>query len=356
MSKTSVKKLTYFLLILAVILLLIVVIIDGLKQSESISFTGYGMGSQISGTIYGTNDKALGEKVVSVIKEEEALNLSKYKETSEIYKLNSDGSLELSDSTAEIISNALEISKDSDGAFDITVGRLSSLWNFDNYTQSIPDENAINEALLSCDYSRITKNGNRFTLGGGQQIDLGAVGKGVACDDALEVLEAEGVDAAVLSVGGTILTYGENPEGDYWTVGIRSPEKDKTDVFMKLKIKGTAVVSTSGSYEKYFEKDGKLYHHILSTETGYPSENSLVSVTIIANSGLVADALSTACFVLGMEKSCALLEKYNADAVFVDSENNVYITENYFDKYEVNDGFRCYAYEECEEYTAFQAE
>ncbi|MBQ8208988.1 MAG: FAD:protein FMN transferase [Clostridia bacterium] len=352
MKKSSVKKLTFFAVLSAVVLLLAVVVYDGVKKDASLEFTGYVMGSQVTGTFYGNNDDGIADEIISVMKKEEDEYISKYKESSEIYSLNKNGSAQFSEHTAQLISKSLAIAKDSGGAFDITVGALSALWNFDNYTQSVPDEALIADALQTCDYEQIKINGDVFTLGDGQQLDLGAVGKGVACDDALKVLENSEVDSAVISVGGTVLTYGENPDTDFWTVGIRSPEKDDSSVFMKLKISGTAFVSTSGSYEKYFERDGRLYHHILSTKTGYPVENGLISVTIIADSGLVADALSTACFALGPDKSYSLLEKYNADAVFVCGDGRVYITENYSDKYEAADGYECYIYEESEEYTA----
>ena len=352
MKELNVKKLTFFAVFSAVVLLLAVVVYDGIKQDDALSFSGYAMGSRVTGTLYSDKDKSTADEIISVIQKEEEDYISKYKETSEIFRLNSTGYMKLSEHTADITEKALCIAADSGGAFDITVGNLSALWNFDNYTQSIPDEEAVRKALQTCDYSKVVHTDDSITLGDGQQIDLGAAGKGIACDDALAVLENSQVDSAIISVGGTVLTYGKNPDADFWTVGIRSPEKDDTSVFMKLKIEGTAFISTSGSYEKYFEKDGRIFHHILSTETGYPVENGLVSVTIVADSGLVADALSTACFALGIEKSYSLLEKYNADAVFVSADGKVYITRNYFDKYEVADGYECYVYEEeSEEYT-----
>lgn len=355
MKKISVKKLTFFAVSAAVVLLLTVVIYDAVKKDVALSFTGYVMGSQVTGTLYGENDNQLADEILSVMKKEEDTYISKYKETSEIYKLNKNGNAELSEHTAGIIGKCHDIAKDSNGAFDITVGALSALWNFDNYAQSVPDAQLIAKALQTCDYEQIALNANRITLGDGQQIEPGAVGKGIACDDALTVLENSNIEGAVVSVGGTVLTYGKNPDAEYWTVGIRSPEKDDTSVFLKLKIEGTAFISTSGSYEKYFEKDGRLYHHILSTETGYPVQNGLISVTVIADNGLTADALSTACFALGLDKSYSLLEKYNADAVFVDSNGRVYITENYSDRYEISEGYECYIYEgKTEEYTSVQ--
>ncbi len=351
MKKVLNKKIAAVIVVVAAAVLIAVVICDGVGEIKDVSFSGYVMGSQITGSIYGASDSSVGEAVVSVIEKEENEYISKYKETSEIYKLNESGSGVLSEHTVKIIEQSLKLAEKSDGAFDVTVGALSQLWNFDNYTQTVPQTTEIQNALFTCDYEQIIIDESKVTLAEGQKIDLGAVGKGIACDDALEVLKKNDVTGAVISVGGTVLTYGENPDAEHWTVGIRSPEKDDSAVFMKLKIEGTAFVSTSGSYEKYFEKDGKLYHHILSTETGYPVENGLISVTVIADSGLCADALSTACFALGIENSLPLLEEYNADAVFVDSENRVYVTGNYIDKYEISDGYE----DKYEEYSAVSA-
>ena len=127
------------------------------------------------------------------------------------------------------------------------------------------------------------------------------------------------------------MTYSSSDDEKGWTVGIRTPDAGDSSAFMKIHLADTRFVSTSGNYEKYFEYNGRIFHHILDTETGYPAENELKSVTIVARNGLVSDALSTACYVLGREKSGALLEKYDADAIFVDKNNNVYVTEGISD-------------------------
>lgn len=314
------KKITAVVLAVAVVILAVVVIID-LKKTDiqKTEATGFAMGSVISVTLYGTENDDIAQEIFDAIIEEETKYISRYKETSEIYKLNANGSMTLSDRTAEILEKAFDISEKTDGAFDITIGALSSLWNFDGDTQIVPDENSIKDALDTCGYEKITQNGNDFTLYEGQQLDLGAMGKGMGCDIALEILEKhDEVTGAVVSVGGTILTYGENPESDCWTVGIRTPEKDDTSVYMSVKVKGTAFISTSGNYEKCFEKDGVLYHHILSPETGYPVNNELKSVTVIAHSGLYADALSTACYVMGIENSNKIADAYSIETIFTD--------------------------------------
>lgn len=327
------KKLTAVIVVFAVVILGVIVGIDmKSNNTKSVSQTGFAMGSVVSVTVYGTDDGSVINEILDALSKEETDYLSRYKETSEIHRLNESGSLTLSEHTADIIREAVEISRKSDGAFDITVGALSSLWNFDSDTHIIPDENAINSTLANCGWEKIVIDGNRVTLPEGQQLDLGAMGKGIGCDIALGILKNHPeVTGAVVSVGGTVLTYGENPEGKEWSVGIRTPEKDDTSVFMTVKVEGTKFISTSGNYEKCFEKDGVLYHHILSPETGYPVSNSLKSVTVIADSGITADALSTACYVKGLSGSLYLLTQYGADAICIDNDYEVYATRQDYD-------------------------
>lgn len=325
------KKITAILIALTVIILGGLVIFDTMKKdTPQVEATGFAMGSVITVTLYGTDNEEIAQEIFDAISEEETKYISRYKETSEICKLNKNGSLTLSQHTAELINTAIRISQKSGGAFDITVGELSSLWNFDDNTNVIPDKNRIATALASCGYEKISSNGNEFTLYKGQQLDMGAMGKGIGCDISLQILKKHPeVTGAVISVGGTILTYGENPDSDKWTVGIRTPEKDDTSVFMTVEVEGTKFISTSGNYEKCFEQNGVLYHHILSPETGYPVNNELKSVTVIADSGLQADALSTACFVSGIKDSARIIDEFDIDIIFTDASDTVFATKNY---------------------------
>lgn len=349
------KKITAILISIAVLILGAIIILDAKKNNTpQVEATGFAMGSVISVTLYGTDDDSVAQEIFDAISEEETKYISRYKDTSEIYKLNELGTMTVSEHTADILKKAVEISDNSNGAFDITVGALSSLWNFDDDTHIIPDKSSINTALEACGYEKITFNGNEFTLSQGQQLDLGAMGKGIGCDIALEILKNHPeVSGAVVSVGGTILTYGENPESEVWIVGIRSPEKDNSSVFMTVKVEGTKFISTSGNYEKCFEESGVLYHHILSPRTGYPVTNELKSVTVIADSGLLADALSTACYVSGVKSSSKIIDEYSVDSIFIDNSDNVISTENYYEAIRIiNSDSVIYSYESSyEEYS-----
>ena len=210
----------------------------------------------------------------------------------------------------------------SGGAFDLTVGRLSSLWDFDDDIKKVPSEAEIKKELSTVDYEKIAINGANVAIGKGQTLDLGAVGKGAACDAAKAYLQKSGVKGAVVSVGGSILAFGKrNKIGDKWRIAVRHPREENAYIGVINLSEG--FVSTSGDYEKYFEKDGKRYHHILDANTGYPSDSGLSSVTVVCDSGTLSDALSTACFILGEEKSKELLDEYSAAAIFIDKDLNV---------------------------------
>lgn len=333
------------ILMIAAIAVAAAVLFDALGGAKTVEKSGVAMGSVVTATLYGTTDEAVAESVLQAVEEEDC-RISRYREDSEIYRLNETGSLTVSDHTAAVLEKLLGIAEVSGGAFDISIGTLSLLWNFDGEHENVPKTSAVRDALGLCGYEKIKHDENAYQLPKGLTLDLGAAGKGLACDDALTVLQNSGVEGAIVSVGGTILTYGKNGRSDDWTIGVRTPEKDDTSYFAKLTVRGTNFISTSGSYEKSFTKDGKLYHHILSPETGYPAESGLKSVTVISDCGLVSDALSTACFVLGLKNSKSLLAQYGAEAIFVDTENTVYVTDGIYDDFElVGDSYRVQRYE-----------
>ena len=161
-------------------------------------------------------------------------------------------------------------------------------------------------------------------------VDLGSVGKGAACDAAVRAYEEAGAKAAIIAVGGSVGVYGEKSSGKPWSVAVRDPNGDGSLGSVTL---AEGFVSTSGSYEKYFEQDGVLYHHLLDPETGYPAESGLVSVTVVAKSGVLSDALSTACFVLGREDGMKLLEEFDAEGIFINSDNNITVTDGLKDRF-----------------------
>lgn len=350
MEKTETKQKRIIItaaIITAIVTAVIFFVYDPFHKTDE--HIGYAMGSEVVAYFYGGSNEEIADTLFSEINVLDTDMLSAKSEKSEIYSLNKKGSQQFSDETLAYINSSLELCKDSQGALDITIGNLTSLWDFDSSSDIIPDSSLIETEKSFCGYEKIVFDGNTVTLSENQKLDMGALGKGIACDKAKDMLSANGTKRALISVGGTILTYSDGNDyywHDGWGIAVRTPETDDSSPLLRVHVADTKVFSTSGDYEKYFEKDGKRYHHILNPETGYPAETGLKSVTIIADSGLVADGLSTACFVLGMEKSQTLLEKYNAEAIFVDKDNNVYITDGIFgDCTLLNDAYTVKKYE-----------
>lgn len=299
------------------------------EGAEPYSKSDVAMGTVVSETIYSSGEDSTDE-VMDRLREVESQYLSWRVEDSDIARIN-DGSgtaVNISRETADYLGEALELAKNSQGAFDPTIGDITRLWDIAGENPHIPKEEEIQELLQKTGYEKIVLNDRNAVLESGVTIDLGAVGKGIGCDEAAKLLkENEQVSGAVIAVGGSIVTYGEKPDGSDWKVAISNPRGETGTYLGTLSLKGEHYISTSGDYQRYFQKDGVRYHHIMDPSTGYPADSGLISVTILCDNGLVSDGLSTACFVLGMERSQDLLKTYQAEAIFVDEEKNVYLSE-----------------------------
>lgn len=279
------------------------------------------MGTVINQKIYSDNS---GKHISHIIKIIDSLEdtISWREIESDVAVLNETGKV-TSGELADILSVCIKISEESDGAFDVTVGEISNLWSIGEEGERIPSEEEIKKAKDEAGYKSILIEGNEITLLSDCRVDLGAIGKGLACDYVSNYLNVcDDINGAVVSVGGSNLAYGSyNKAEDKWRVAVRNPRDDSS--FLGVISMSEGFVSTSGDYERYFEKDGVRYHHILDARTGYPSSSGLISVTVVCRSGLLSDALSTACFVLGEEKSLELLNKYEASAIFVREDMSV---------------------------------
>lgn len=338
---------------LAISLMMMCIFLVGCKSStkeasseslEFYSYTDFAMGTTISEQIYGKKD--LTKDIFLELQSLENNLISWRVENSEISNLNksagSDKRSKLSSSTEEYLKKVLQLSKDSDGALDPTIGQIARLWDIGGDNPKVPKQKEIDELLPYMGYKNLDVNDDGALIPKGFKIDLGAVGKGIGCDISKEILEKNDVDGAVISVGGSILVYGQKPDKSPWKIAITDPRgEDDTSVLGGLTIDKECYISTSGDYEKYIMQDGIRYHHILDPSTGYPADSDLISVTIVCDNGLLSDGLSTACFILGLEKSQTLLEKYNAEAVFVDKDKNVYVTDGLKDVFDLtNDNYK----------------
>lgn len=300
---------------------------------NSYTLTTYSMGSYVQQTVYGKGREEAAQQASSAVTELENL-ISWRIEDSDVEKLNQAAGtefIEVDERTWNVLHTALEVCEASGGAFDVTIAPISWLWDFDE-DPKLPSDDLIQSLLPAVDYENVSllEDGTAALQTHATAIDLGAVGKGAACDAAVSAYQEAGVDRAVVSVGGSVGVWGEKPSGEPWRVALRDP--DSQGSLGELAIQ-SGFLSTSGSYEKKFTEEGVTYHHILDPDTGYPAESGLVSVTVWSDSGVLSDALSTACFVLGMEDSLALLETFDSGAVFITEDHEIYVTENLADSF-----------------------
>lgn len=265
--------------------------------------------------------------------------LSRTVEGSDIYRINNaqggkgdiriDQSIEISKETYEIIEKSYKYAELSDGKFDITVGKLAALWDFQAEDPRVPDDQEIKAAVKTIDYKKMiyqNENGKYYfsPIGGGTILDLGGIAKGYIADKATEYLENQGVKRGIVNLGGNVVAIGEKKDGKPWKIGIEKPFSARKDIVGMVERRDATVV-TSGIYERAFEENGKLYHHILDVHTGYPVESDVEAVSIAMDKGRSADAdaLSSICLIIGSKKGMELvngLEDVEASFILKDGE------------------------------------
>lgn len=333
----------------AIALLLSGLLFSGCGQvSVRYTDTDIAMGTVIQQNIYSLKeDETATDEILALIQALERDVLSRRLESSEVYRINqhfgrdgggdNDG-LQISGELGLILKDCLKVWESSQGAFDVTLAPLICLWDIDSWAGDIqegvfevPKQQEILRALKDCGSDSIEleelAEGYEIRLPQGMELDMGAVGKGIALDEIRSWLkQRENITGAVISVGGSILVYGSKPDESSFNVAIADPF-DVGSTIGYLSLEGTWCISTSGDYERYVEVEGVRYHHILDPATGYPADSGVRSVTILSESGFLSDALSTACFVLGVDEGMKLAEEYNVEVLFVDSEGSIVMSE-----------------------------
>ena len=247
---------------------------------------------------------------------------------------------QVSDDLAELVSEGLDYSELSKEAFDIAIEPLTSLWDFTAKDPQVPEDSLIQAALPKCDYHNISvdKDKNEITLKTDDTaIELGAIAKGYIADRLKDYLVSQNVKSAIINLGGNVLCIGEKPDNSAFKIGIQKPFADRSETIAVMDIKDKSVVS-SGIYERCFEQNGTLYHHLLNPETGYPYDNGLIAVTIISDKSVDGDALSTTCFALGLEDGMKLAESLDdVQAFFVTSDYEIHYTKDFRKKIKVTE-------------------
>lgn len=273
------------------------------------SATIYAMDTVMGVTAYGERAQEAVDAAVDELNRLEAL-LSPRRPGSDVAKVNehpgASGAVPVCAETADLVERVLALCADTDGALDVTVYPATKAWGFADKNYRVPDDAELAALQEAVDYRRVRVYRDDVPAidASGGELDPGAVAKGYAGDRVAELWREAGVTSGLLDLGGNIYCLGAKPDGSDWTVGVRSPE-DKNALLCTLSGRDMAVV-TSGAYQRNFRQDGLFYHHILDPKTCAPANSGLASVTIVAESGLLADGLSTAVYVMGLDKAGAL--------------------------------------------------
>ena len=306
------------------------------SSPEPVQGTFFAMDTVMDFTIYG--ESGLIDQSESLIASLESL-VSVTDTGSELYAINQTGSGTLTGKASSLMEQALEICRRTDGALDLSIYPIVRAWGFTTGSYQVPDEAEIQALLPLVDYRKIQHDAadGDVTLPEGMKIDLGSVAKGYAGQLVAQMLREHGVQSALLNLGGNVQTVGAKPDGSPWQIGIKDPQGE--DAMMVLSVEDQAVV-TSGGYERYFEQDGQTYWHIMDPSTGHPADSGLISVTIVGDEGVVCDGLSTALFVMGLEKAADLwAQSCDFEAVFVTASGEVYITEGLRDRFALTEQY-----------------
>lgn len=299
------------------------------KNTKPLSGSGFYFNTVITITLYDAPGENLLNDCFALADQYEGYFSNTIKD-SDISKINASGGLpvEVHAETIELLEKGIAYGNLSNGKFDITIGELSDLWDFSTKAlldvtdaSMIPKDSDIKKALATVDYKAIDIDNNTVTLTNPTaRIDLGGIAKGYIADKMKEFLYENGVTNGFINLGGNVLALGPKADGSGYTIGIQKPFSEDGSAIASVQVTDETVVS-SGVYERCFEADGTLYHHILDTVTGYPYENGLLGVTIITKNSIDGDGLSTVCFALGLEDGMALIEQLaETEAIFITTD------------------------------------
>ena len=285
------------------------------------------LGTVCTITINGSDDEALMSSAFDLLYEIDR-SISRFDENSWVYKINENAGKEavaVPEDIFALIKASLEMAESTDGVFNPAIGPLSSLWGFGTESARVPEKSEIEAVLPLVDYHLVTlseEDSSVFLEKEGMALDLGAVGKGWACDKLRAFLEGEGVESALLNLGGNIAVIGSYKDGEPWKIGIQRPFEDRGAYFTIVSAVDESVV-VSGGYQRYIEQDGVFYHHILSSHTGYPADTDLISAAVITESSTLADMLSTTLFASGSEKAEEIARRFKVRTILLTEDLEV---------------------------------
>ncbi len=325
-------------------LVFILLTVSGCSSDKPISKTEFMLGTVVKVQLYDTRNEEIFDKVFKRLREIEnrmSVNIL----NSDINNINKKSGIEpvkVNNDIYYVLKKAKTYARISNGAFDPTIGPLVNLWGIGGEKENIPTDKEIEESIKKVDYNKLNLQNDNYVFleEKGMMLDLGGIAKGYAADEINRILTKHGVDKAIIDLGGNIYSKGSKEDNIDWKIGIQNPFQTRGKYIGIIKASNNAVV-TSGDYERYFEKDGIRYHHILDSETGRPIRNNVKGVSVIAESSIQADALSTILFALGVEKGLKFVEEINdTDAIFITKNYEIYLSSKIKGKFElINDDF-----------------
>lgn len=304
--------------------------------------TEFVFGTVCSINLYDAGTTEIQDEIFSRLRELESI-LSANRDDTNIAAINRAAGIapvKAAPETFQILKKALLYRDKTDGAFDPTIGPLVKLWNIGTDSAAVPSPEAIKTAVSLVNGKKVKIDevaGTVFLPEKGMRLDLGAIAKGYAADEAARIISNHGITRAMIDLGGNIYAMGEKATKKPWVIGIRDPEEARGQPILSLPVSNMSIV-TSGVYERFFEENGVRYHHILDPKTGYPSNNGLVSVTIVTPVSINADALSTSTFLMGTEGGMRLVSEVpETDAIFINDKKEVRVTPRLRDKIRILD-------------------
>ncbi|MBQ3427003.1 MAG: FAD:protein FMN transferase [Clostridia bacterium] len=313
--------------LLAPLICVIVLAGCGRNTADSAEFSKavFAMDTEMTLKAYGANSESAVNAAEREINRLDRL-FDRGRDGSDINKVNAEGTAKVSSDTSALTETALDVCEATDGAFDITIAPVMDLWGFYTGEYQVPDDDELAKAMAKVDRAKVNVDGEVVSVKDGAKLDLGGIAKGYLSARIMEIFRENGVESGIVSLGGNVQALGLKPDGSKWRVAIQDPRE--TDMFIgSVSISDKAVI-TSGGYQRYFEDGGNIYHHIIDPSTGYPAESGLSSVSIISEDGATADGLSTALFVMGLDKGSDFWRAHNGfDVIFVTGDGEIYVTD-----------------------------
>ena len=315
------------------------VLSESVSENDKYSSDIFAMDTYMSLTAYGEKAEDAVTEAIHEIQRLDAM-FSVGNTDSDVTTANMQGSATVSDETAYLVEQSLEISRKTDGAFDITIYPVMELWGFTTKNYKVPQADELQETLKRVSYENVSLKDHELVLKNNAQIDFGGIAKGYTSSRVMQIFKEYGIEHGMVNLGGNVQTLGTKTDGTAWRVAIQSPQGGNQYLGV-LETSDQAVI-TSGGYERYFEENGVTYHHIIDPKTGYPSDSDLTSVTIVCADGTKADALSTSFFVMGLQKAESFYENTDLDfdVILLTKDNQIYISEgiaqNFTSDYTVN--------------------